>query len=67
MKTLKDLIVDLSDFKDEEMASENQVVDLEEFLTRIPDYNDDIALNKVLTDEDYQYIIKELITNLRPL
>jgi hypothetical protein len=67
MKTLRDLITDLSDFKDEEMASENQVVDLQEFLTRMPEYNSHLILDTVLTDEDYLYIIKELIVNLRPL
>ena len=67
MKTLRDLRTDLSDFKDEEMASENQVVDLQEFLTRIPEYNGHLMLDTTLTDEDYLYIIKELIVNLRPL
>ena len=65
MTTLRNLITSLSQFSDVDIVSEGGVTGLEKFLTNVPDYNDNITMDSTLSSEDYQYLIGELVANLR--
>ena len=65
MTTLRNLITSLSQYSEVDIVSEGGVTSLERFLTNIPGYNDNITMDSILSSEDYQYLIGELVANLR--